>query len=343
MKNRVLEVELGEKEVQVNKLEQKEQKPAQDQYDTDDSFLDEEEELEALASECEYDNFVCIAKGTTWGSKRKEEPQLQKIKKIKKISKVSKLENSGREMPRIRKVKKENMRLAFFEKKEEKMKSLPNITADAAEQAFHEILVLEILTSDRVSIETLSLKLREIVKNEEARERIRAYAETRAHNSIIEMYEEKNREQAQLKEKIEEEIEKEKKRIDEQFPDDYSESKYCSIVLEDELLETMLKYAENAYLVFFTDVYLTGKVRPKEYKPKYQIFEDLSAMFPESYGNTHSVGKKVAGYRHKILNLEKKSLEGENKPYPGEKDGKHSSSRDEMQPSSFSSLENHSE
>ncbi|OAG29459.1 hypothetical protein NEDG_00592 [Nematocida displodere] len=275
--NRVICVDLKEEEVEIRTVEKQKKRKAPDQYDVDDPFFQEDEEVEVDAIECKYENFFCVSGETAL--------QLEKKKEEKK-----------EDVSKIRKEKRENIRHGFVADKEELLASFSEIEESSLAAAVRRLVVLEVLTEQDPAKDRLFAALSPLAAPS-THSRLRALIDAFfSHEELQKVLDETAVQSKGLIEKIKEGVEEEKLRVEEAFPNDSTETKYAKIHIGKSLMENCTLYTECEYLIYFVSLYMGGKKRVLEYPIKKAIFSQIQELFPSTYGSSGSIGKKIASH-----------------------------------------------
>lgn len=273
--NKVIHVDLAQKDVEVHAVEKSRKRKIADEYDVNDPFFQEDAVPDVEHTECKYENFYCIAgERLVPADKKREKKKEHKIKKEKR----------------------ESTRQKFQDEKDELLGLLGGMTAAELEESLPKLAILEILTAQEVSPAAFLSAIAAQVDSEQFK-RVKPLAEQlltkEAAGAVLEQA---VRESQALQAEIKAEIETERQRADELFPDDPTDGKYGRMQFDEQFIEKLCQYTEKEYLVFYFNLYLAGKKRVLEYGVKKNIFCQLQSFFPASYGNIGSLGKKIASY-----------------------------------------------
>ncbi|KAI5171298.1 hypothetical protein NEFER03_0657 [Nematocida sp. LUAm3] len=278
--NRVIEVDLEQREIEVRKTEKQKKKRSQDAYDINDPFFQEDEEVqvEAYTVDCEYRNFRCIGEGEE--EKRREEPK-ESVKK------------------------KEKREITKHLYEEDKLKAIEEINKQEPnlDKLIEKIVIYDVITSLEPNKDVLLQQVKEKT-DESLHKRIEELIEDfYMENHLKKVAEKKKQKNQVILEDVKERIDEIKQDMDAKNPE--NPGRYENLTISDEFIQVLADFTENEYIFFYINLYLTQKKRVLEYAVKKGIFQQLQEYFPDSSMLSGSLGKRISLYLLKKRRREK--------------------------------------
>jgi len=274
--NRVVLVDLEDKEATIGEEEKQKRRKTSERYDSEDSFYEEDEKPEKGETDCRYENFYCVQGDSLAPAERRSEGRDEKSEKKKE--------------------KREIIREKFVDEKEKLVRELESVPESRIEEVIERLVVLEVVTEQEPSAEMLVRSIRETTEQ--------AYNTT---EDIVRRTFAKER-----LEKIVESVKKEIEAIEEEIKRCIGENESASsmgqeggtggdaegsskIKFNDSFMEILSNYTDREYIVFYMNLYLSGKKRVLEHSVKKNIFINLRKLFPPDIREkVMSLGKKIA-------------------------------------------------
>ncbi|KAH9386918.1 uncharacterized protein NEMAJ01_1814 [Nematocida major] len=255
----VIPVDMAEREVEIRPKEAQKRRKVTDAYNVEDPFFEEDKVVGAF--ECTYRNFYCLSG---------EAPENFGVERERKEASE-------------KKEKREISRERYQIKKMEALEKCHSVGPEEVDSFARDLVVLEVLTSQDLSAESLLEEVKEKIPGGNPRlfEGIRHWMGESGLRKIQDGAEAQEREAL---ERVKEEISRRVK-----------EKKEEKIVFDDELLDVLAGYVEVQYLLFYVRLFSSGKKRVLEHKVKKNIVKELQEVFPVGCRSA-SLGKKIASY-----------------------------------------------